>query len=269
MTRETRRPVVAVLGLGEAGSTIGLDLAHAGCSVRGWDPRRPTGLEPIALAESAGAAVARADVVLSVNAASVALGVAEEIAPSLAAGQVFAELNTAGPALKVAVAAVIEPTGALFADVALMAPVPGRGLRTPALVSGSGAARFVALFAPLGMPLELVDEQAGNAARRKLLRSVFMKGWAAAILESVEAAERAGCGAWMRAEIAAELEAADRALLVRLIVGSQRHAVRRVEEMEATAVYLHELGVEPHVAVAATRRLQALAAEAALPSAPG
>ena len=35
--------VVAVLGLGEAGSAIAADLYAAGAVVRGFDPRRPAG----------------------------------------------------------------------------------------------------------------------------------------------------------------------------------------------------------------------------------
>jgi len=62
---------VAVLGLGEAGGRLAVDLAAAGCTVRGFDPqRRPAGVEN---ADSGRGAVAEADVVLSVNAAAVAL----------------------------------------------------------------------------------------------------------------------------------------------------------------------------------------------------
>ena len=69
---------VAVLGLGEAGGRIASDLVAAGCEVRGFDPaRRPDG---IANAGSAESAVAGAEVVLSVNAAAVALGLAREVA---------------------------------------------------------------------------------------------------------------------------------------------------------------------------------------------
>ena len=65
---------VAVLGLGEAGGRIAADLVAAGCAVRGFDPaRQPAGIDN---ADSARSAVAGADVVLSVNAAAVALELA-------------------------------------------------------------------------------------------------------------------------------------------------------------------------------------------------
>ena len=246
---------VAMLGLGEAGSAIAGDLVAAGAAVRGFDPaldEAPAGVE---LASDARAAASGCDLVLSVNAAAVAVGVAESAAGGLGADQVYADLNTASPALKRAVAEVIAPTGAAFADVALMAPVPGRGLRTPALVSGPGAGDFAARLGPLGMPIEALGSEPGAAAARKLLRSVFMKGLAATCIESVGAARAAGCEDWMRAEIG---EVLDAALLERLLTGSERHATRRIHEVRDARELLAELGVEARVLAAAEGWLAAL-----------
>jgi 3-hydroxyisobutyrate dehydrogenase-like beta-hydroxyacid dehydrogenase len=252
---------VAVLGLGEAGSAIAEDLIRAGVRVRGWDPA-PKGelnLESIPLAESDHTAVAGADVVLSVNTASVATKVAERVAPLLNSDQLYADLNTASPQLKAVVARTVEGVGASFVDLALMAPVAGLGIRTPCLASGSGAAKFVEMFRPLGMPVRLVDARAGSAAERKLLRSVFMKGVAAAVIEGVEAASAAGCSGWLREEIISVFEEADSRLFERLIDGSYRHANRRVDEMMAAGDLLRALGVEPRVTVAAAGWLEELA----------
>jgi 3-hydroxyisobutyrate dehydrogenase-like beta-hydroxyacid dehydrogenase len=251
---------VAVLGLGEAGSAIAGDLIGAGATVRGFDPiaAAPQGVQ---VAPDAGGAVAGSDVVLSVNAAAVAVEVAGNAAGALRVGQVYADLNTGGPALKRAVAGVVEPAGAAFADVALMAPVPGRGLRTPALVSGPGASDFAARIAPLGMPIEVLGPETGAAAARKLLRSVFMKGLAAACIESVRAARAAGCEEWIHREIAEVLEGADGALLDRLLSGSERHAARRIHEVHDARELLAELGVEAHVSEAAGAWLATLERE--------
>ena len=256
------RLTVAVLGLGEAGSAIAGDLVAAGATVRGFDPvaQAPPGVEA---ASDAVAAVRGSEVVLSVNAAAVAVEVARGAVGGLGAGQVYADLNTAGPALKRAVAEVVEPAGAAFADVALMAPVPGRGLRTPALASGRGAEDFAARLGQLGMPVEVLGADPGAAAARKLLRSVFMKGLAASCIESVRAARVAGCEDWMRAQIAEVLSGADEALLERLLVGSERHATRRVHEMRAARDALAELDVEPRVAAAAEGWLAELEREGA------
>jgi 3-hydroxyisobutyrate dehydrogenase-like beta-hydroxyacid dehydrogenase len=249
---------VAVLGLGEAGAALARDLVEAGARVLGFDPVRaaPAGVQG---ERNAGAAAARADVVLSVNSADVALEVAETVAPVLVRGAVFADLNTAAPGLKRAIADVIADRGARFADVALLRPVPQAGIRTPALASGTGAEHFAATFRRFGMPVTTVGTAAGEAAARKLARSIFMKGLAAALGESLAAGERLGCEDWLRADIAATLAAADARLLDRLVEGSRAHAVRRVEEMAAAVAMLEELEVEPRIASASEAWLRSLA----------
>src|SRR3954469_13920421 len=223
---------VAVLGLGEAGAAIAGDLVAAGVAVRSYDPLGTT-VDGALAADSEAEAAHGAGLVLSLNAAAVALEVAQ--AAALAPGQLFADANTAAPALKRDLAAAIEPTGARFADVALLGPVPGQGLATPALVSGAGAERFSAGLAPLGLPVAVVGPEPGEAAARKLARSVFMKGLAAAVAESLAAGEAVGCADWLRQDLEATLARADAGLVQRLLDGSRRHAVRRTEEMAAAA----------------------------------
>ena len=77
---------VAVLGLGEAGRTIASGLAAAGCAVRGWDPVVPRAPD-VVRAETTGAAVTGADLVLSLTTAAHAVDAARSVASSLAAGQ--------------------------------------------------------------------------------------------------------------------------------------------------------------------------------------
>jgi len=202
-------------------------------------------------------AVAQVALVLSLTTAAHALDAATGVAPSLAAGQVYADLNTTAPALKRDLAAIIGPSGAAFADVALLGPVPARGIATPALASGDGAGRFAELVRPLGMPVELVGSGPGDAAGLKLLRSVFMKGLAASVLESLEAARERGAEEWLRREIA---DVVGEPLLERLLAGSVAHAGRRRDEMNDASAYLEELGVEPRVSRAAAGWLEALVA---------
>lgn len=251
--------VIAVLGLGEAGSVIAGDLAAAGARVLGFDPARPALADGVESASDPVAAARAAEVVLSLSSAAAAVELAETVGPVLGEGRLFADLNTAAPALKRSAAAAVERHGALFADVALMAPVPDWGVRTPALVAGSGAGRFATAFEGFGMPVTRVGGEAGAAAARKLARSVFMKGQAAAIGEALAAAERLGCEDWLYADIESTLTRADGRLLRRLVEGSRLHADRRVDEMAAAVAMLEELGVEPRVAAASEAWLRSLA----------
>jgi len=253
-------PTIAVIGLGEAGGALACGLRDAGAAVRGFDPAAPAP-DGIERAASEADAARGADAVLSVNAAAVAERVAEAAAGALDGDAVFADLNTAAPGVKRAVAAIVARHGAAFADVALMAPVAGRGLRTPALASGPGAERLAALLGGLGMPVTAIGPEPGAAAARKLVRSVFMKGLAAAIGEALAAAERIGGRDDVYADIERTLVEADAALLRRLVDGSPRHAARRADEMAAAAAMLEELGVEPRVAAAAEAWLRSLAGE--------
>ena len=250
---------VALLGLGEAGSAFATDLIVLGVPTAGWDPVAARSVSGLRRAETALDAVAGAELVLSLNSSASALAAAEAAVAGLSPRSLFADLNTTGIATKREIAAVVRAAGASFADVALLAPVPGRGIRTPALASGDGAARYAEILGSLDVTVDVVGPEPGDAAARKLMRSVFMKGLAAAVLESLAAAEAAGCPEWLRADIEATLRDADEHLVDRLVDGSRRHAVRRTAEMEAAVELLRELGVEPHVAQAAADVLRGLA----------
>jgi 3-hydroxyisobutyrate dehydrogenase-like beta-hydroxyacid dehydrogenase len=246
-------PVIAMLGLGEAGSALARDLTAARVRVRGYDPA-VTAAEPVLDTGSEAEAARGAHLVLSVNSAKAAVDACEAGLPGLlASGRprpdvLWADLNTAAPGVKRQLAALAEAAGVPFADVAMMAPVPGRGLRVPMLASGTGAARYAALLTPLGADVEVLDGPAGLAASKKLLRSVFYKGMAASIIEALDAARAAGDEPWLREHIAAELAAMGPAALDRITRGTRRHAVRRAAEMEAAASMLADLGVPPLMA---------------------
>jgi 3-hydroxyisobutyrate dehydrogenase-like beta-hydroxyacid dehydrogenase len=250
-------PTVAVLGLGEAGSRLAADLVETGAEVRGYDPAGAD-VDGVARASVTEAAVAGADVVLSLTSAAGALGAASAALPALAQGSIYADLNTAAPEVKREIAALVEGAGgARFADVALTGVVPATGLRTRALASGAGAQAFADAFGPLGMQVEVVSEAPGDAATLKLLRSVFMKGVAAAAIETLEAAEAAGQRKRLEEQLADVL---GEPLLHRLLDGSRRHAARRADEMEAARDLLLALGIEPRIATASASLLADLAA---------
>lgn len=250
-------PTIALLGLGEAGGHLAADLVAAGLEVRGYDPNTGSAVDGVTHAPDAQAAVAGSDIVLSVNSAAAARAAAASAQPALGPGAVYADLNTSAPELKRELAALVEGGGALFADVALLGPVPARGLGTPALASGAGARAFAEALGPLGMPVEVVSERPGDAATLKLLRSVFMKGLAASALESLNAAEAAGHREWLERQLAAVI---GEPLLARLVEGSRVHAARRVEELEAARDLLLALGVEPRIATASASLLAEVAA---------
>ena len=194
--------------------------------------------------------------VLSVNWASVAVAVAAEVAPVLQPHQLYADLNTASPQNKRKVAAIIEATGALFVDTAVMAPVPPKGLGTPVYVSGNGAALFAEKMSSLGMPVTVLDGVAGNAATHKLVRSIMYKGVAAVVMECLEAAEALNLSGYARAQMMTILQ--DEAMIDRFVEGSKKHAGRRIHEMEAVVEMLDAIGVSAFTSQASLEKLQEL-----------
>jgi 3-hydroxyisobutyrate dehydrogenase-like beta-hydroxyacid dehydrogenase len=251
------RTTVAVLGLGEAGGRIAADLVVAGARVRGFDPvvPAPPGVEPAA---DDADACRGAGLVLSLTTAGESEQALCQALPGLRLGAVYADANTASPGHKQRLARLAEEAGVPFADIAIMAPILPRGLHTPMLASGPAAASVAGLLNGLGAAVQVLPGPAGAAAVRKLLRSVFYKGMATAMVEALRGARAAGCEDWLREHIAADLAAADESTAGRLEQGTYQHARRRVHEMAAASDMLGELGVPPRMARASQRWLEEL-----------
>ncbi len=248
----------AVLGLGEAGRRYARDLARAGWSVDGYDPADAGTPDGVRRVPSAIAAVRGAELVLVLTGCRAAVGTAEAVADHLAPGACYADLNTCPPETKREVERTLHGRDVHVADVAVLAPVPRSGAATPLAVCGPGARMLADHLGRLGAPVEVLAGPVGTAARRKLLRSVFMKGLAAVVLESLEAGAAAGCEDWLRAQIEEELAHAGPALVERLVEGSRAHAARRVEEMQAAIDEITRLGTPSDVCRAAQTWLDRL-----------
>jgi 3-hydroxyisobutyrate dehydrogenase-like beta-hydroxyacid dehydrogenase len=255
---------VAVLGLGEAGSLLARDLVHGGAVVRGWDPDFHGDLSEIPRAASFAAAVDGADIVISVNWATVAADVAREALPLLHRGMIYADHNTAGPKLKEELAAIVAPSGASFVDVAMMAPVPPLGMRVGMFMAGSGAEELAAFYRRFGTPVGFIGTKPGEANARKLTRSVFFKGMSSSIYEALEAARAVGVE--LRSDIIRTLVEADEATLDRVVDGTEKHAVRRGHEMRDAEAMLRELGTPTTMVTATAESLERIAREKKVPA---
>jgi 3-hydroxyisobutyrate dehydrogenase-like beta-hydroxyacid dehydrogenase len=254
-------PVIGVLGLGEAGSLIAADLAAAGAVVHGFDPKcaPPAGIDGFG---SDADAARGAQIVMALTSAHEALETLRQATPGIGSGAIYADLNTSSAGLKATLAETAAVSGIAFVDIALMAPVPGLGLRTPMLASGPAADACALALRALGASVTVLPGPPGTAATRKLVRSVFYKGLAAAVTEALRAGRAAGCEEWLRDDIGAVLADASAATVDRLEQGSIRHARRRMEEMAAASDLLEELGVPSRIARASHGWLEQLMTEA-------
>ena len=247
-----------MFGLGEAGGAIAADLAVAGADVRAYDPLGIPTPAGVTRAPTPDEAVSGAEFICALTAGADAMGALAQALAAIEPSAVYADFATAAAGLKRELAAVAGARGIAFADIALMAAVPGNGLRTPALASGSGAARFAEAFVRFGMPVEACGAEAGYAATRKLLRSIVMKGLAGVVIESMRAADAAGLAGETWQNIVEQITAADETFLRRIVDGTFVHSLRRLHEMQAASDLLVELGVPPLMTTATVASLQAI-----------
>ena len=246
---------IAVLGLGEAGAAFANDLVAAGAIVRGYDPAVAAPAGVINCTDEADA-VGNVALILSVNSAFAAMTALRAAAGNVSPGAVWADLNTADPSLERTLQSYAATHGIAFADISIMAPVPGRGLAVPMLGSGSGAPNVAELLGRYGATVGVLDGPAGAAAERKLLRSVFYKGMSAAVVEALAAAQVLGLDDWLRTVIAEELTNSGAHSVERIVTGTNKHAPRRADEMEAAGKMLADLGVDHDIADASAALLR-------------
>lgn len=249
-----------VIGLGEAGAIYATALVEAGHTVTGYDPVAPTTPVGVARADTAAQACQGADLVLVLTGAGAAPAVAAECLPVMRAGACYADLTSSSPQTIEALGRT--PSEAVFADVAILGPVPVHGARTPLMVSGPGAGGLAEVLRGIGAPVEIVEGGPGAAMAHKLLRSVVMKGMASVVVEAVTAGRAAGLEDWIREQIATQLAGDGQAVIDRWLTGTPKHAERRSHEMRSTADYLTALGVPAEMTTASAVAMSRMAAQA-------
>jgi len=249
---------IAILGLGEAGTLFANGLADLGFRVWAWDPNPTRDLHPaIQVAKNNLEASQQADIIWSVNLSEVSEEVAQEVKPCLNENRIYAELNTSSPDKKKAIEQLLKETGVLFADIAIMAPVPPKGIFSPFLASGPGALPLASLFQSYGLNFQTVEGEVGKASTLKLLRSIVYKGIAAVICEAMDAGKAFDQESYIREQITSIIGGQDE-LIDRFVEGSRNHAVRRIHEMEAVVQMLRNQGLIPIMSEAAKENLEKL-----------
>ncbi len=196
------------------------------------------------------------EIMLSAVTADQALNAARQNAPYLTSNHIYADLNSVSPGVKQSIARVVEATGAGFAEIAMMAPVPPHGHKVPMLAGGQGAPDFVQKLAPFGISAEIVSREVGTAAATKMFRSIIVKGMEALITECVLGSTRYDADERVFASLAETFPGIKWKELADYMVGRVVvHGERRAREMEEVAATLREIDVEPIMAEAIVRRM--------------
>jgi 3-hydroxyisobutyrate dehydrogenase-like beta-hydroxyacid dehydrogenase len=196
------------------------------------------------------------DIMMSAVTADQALNAARQNAPNLTPQHLYADLNSVSPGVKQSIARVIEDSGARFAEIAMMSPVPPYGHKVPMLAGGEGAPKFVEQLAPFGISAEIVSREVGTAAATKMFRSIIVKGMEALITECVLGASRYNADERVFASLTESFPGINWKELADYMVGRVVvHGERRAREMEEVAATLREIDIEPIMAEAIVRRM--------------
>ena len=238
---------IALIGYGEVGQIFARELLAGGAGeVRTYDilfadpvrseKHRAVALrDGIALCMSAAEAGAGADVVISAVTADRVQEVAGEAAKWLKPGQFFLDVNSAAPNTKAQAAKIVAASGAHYVEGAVMAPVPGPGIKVQILGGGP---------------------QSQELAPKKLCRSIMIKGIEALIVDCAKAAKEWNVEAEVFGSLDASYPSIDwRKLSVDMAGRVRQHGVRRGAEMREAAAMVADLGMmnELELAVAAAQ----------------
>lgn len=263
---------LAFIGFGEAGQTISRGLLAANAAhITAYDilfgngqgksgPEQAARALGVEVAPDHPAAVRGADIVFLAVTASSSLEAATSCLPGLHAGQLFLDINSVSPQRKLDTVARVAPTGAAYVDVAVMAPVAPYEHRVPCLIGGPGAAALAPRAQAMGMKMELVADEVGQASAIKMFRSIMIKGLEALMLESMLAASEYRVEARVLASLKETFPSLDwEKLSGYLLERVASHGKRRAAEMREVAETVKGIGLEPIMAAATAARQQWLA----------
>lgn len=262
---------IGFIGYGEAAFNISLGLGREGITgIRATDTmmnHEVMGKQVHSRAQEAGVAlvdtnqeIARwADIVFVAVPSSFTMDVCNDIKECLRPGQLYVDVSASTPATKENIWEAIKDTGVLFADAAMLGSLPANKHQVPITASGNGAAKFQELMTPYGMKITLAGEKAGSASAIKLVRSIFMKGIAALMIDTMQAADAYGVSDEIVASLGKSLDGipfVDH--LNRLVTGTALHCTRRAAELKGSVAMQEEAGLNPEMTLASKHGHEAL-----------
>jgi 3-hydroxyisobutyrate dehydrogenase-like beta-hydroxyacid dehydrogenase len=205
----TDQPVIAVIAAGDMGAAVGARLFERGCTVltslAGRSAASRARAEAAGMADASDAEIAAADMILSIVPPGDALGLAERLAPAMAAASrkpFYVDCNAVSPETVRGIAAAVEAAGAPFVDAGIVGGPPKPGYTPTIYASGPEARRFAALN-PHGLDIRLMDGPVGQASALKMCYAGLTKGLHAVGVAVIRGAIEAGIEEPFFAELAA------------------------------------------------------------------
>lgn len=262
---------IGFIGYGEAAYNISLGLGKEGLTgitaydamaddpVMGMLVKSRAAEAGVTLKETAKEVAKECDMIFAAVPSSFTLDVCESICGVLDAGKLYVDVSASTPAVKEKIWNAIRDSGVLFVDAAMLGSLPKDKHQVPITASGNGAEAFKEKMTPYGMKITTVGEKEGAASAIKLVRSIYMKGIAALMVEMVQAADAYGVAGEVISSISESMDNIPfTSHLDRLVTGTAIHCHRRAAELKGSIAMLKECGLGTEMTAAAKEKLEKL-----------
>ena len=197
------------------------------------------------------------DIILSTVTPSAAKKVAEGISCFINEHHIFVDMNSISPTTKKEIAQIIEEEKAKFVDIAMMGSIASDGYKILMFASGKAALIFKKELERYGLNIRYIGEEPGSSSLIKMLRSVYMKGRQALLLEMFVVAYRYNVLPLVIESINESISKKSFIEDVKVIVPTIAiHSKRRADEMSEVISTLYKLGVSPIMSKAIKAKLK-------------
>jgi 3-hydroxyisobutyrate dehydrogenase-like beta-hydroxyacid dehydrogenase len=196
------------------------------------------------------------DIIFCAVSADMVVPIAKESLPFLRSGQIYADINAASPVAKKQASEIISKSGANYVDISVMASIPVYGHKVPLVVSGKGARQFTDILNKYNMKIKYYGEEPGNASAIKMFRSIFMKGIAMLLLETIVASHEYGMEDDVWDSILETLTGSYPERINQWITRTVIHSERREHEMGEVVSLLKELETDNLMSLATKNKMR-------------
>lgn len=247
---------IAFIGFGEVASVFSKEMSNKGAEIRVYDIliTQKNGLEIIRSRilnnniqiNSLKEVIINSDYIISTVHSQFAKNVAKECAQYLKPNNIYIDLNSTSPFVKIEISRIIESSKVDFVEGAILGAVGITGPKTHALTTGGKGKEVAEIFTNLGLNFSYYSPEIGKASMFKMLRSIFSKGIEAILLEFLIAGKKAGMEKDLWKDIISFLS--EKSFDKIAANWMQTHALayeRRYHEITQVVETMKELGIEP------------------------
>ncbi|WBU59252.1 DUF1932 domain-containing protein [Paracoccus albus] len=252
-SKTTKDIQLLVAGYGAAGRAYASGFREAGAGVTAVDPfaveevKKEAQTLGISLLKELPGNLGRFDLVIILSPAAASLDIIRQLADRSGVCPIL-DLTSSAPSVMQQASAIL---GDRLIDGTVLGAVGLGGLATPMVFAGRQAKGVATMLRRLGCYIACIDGEPGSASALKLLRSLFMKGLEALVVETQLAAAALGQTDGLRIALADLAEVDMPEFLAEMLRTHPKHAGRRTHEIEAAISLMRDAGLTPFMLLAA------------------